>query len=147
MQKQLQFEAQSIYMDVVYLDFSSSFLVYSYHLSLSPTNSAFSRWNTFEISKALWLGRKKKNISFSSVPHIDMKPHLLWAEVLLPEKQHVAVLVWWPRAIPGIQWRRLLRTFCATLEWIPQPRPCTDTFPSIPCNACGSSIPSVSNEA
>lgn len=38
MQKQLQFETQSIFMDVAYLDFSSYFIVYSHHLSLSPMN-------------------------------------------------------------------------------------------------------------
>lgn len=33
MQKQLQFDAQTIYVDVAYLDFSSCFIVYSHHLS------------------------------------------------------------------------------------------------------------------
>lgn len=38
MQNQLQFERQSIFMDVAYLDFSSCFIIYSHHLSLSPMN-------------------------------------------------------------------------------------------------------------
>lgn len=88
--------------------------------TLSPMNHTFSRCNTFEMSNFCALEEKKPS-SFPSVPHLDVKPHLSWAEVLLPEKQHVAGLVWWPCDIPGIQWRRLLRTFCATLEWIPQP--------------------------
>lgn len=91
-------------------------------------NHAFSRCNTFEMSNSLWLGRKKNHSSFPSAPHLAMKAHLSWAQVLLPEKQHGAVLAWWPRAIPGMQCRRLLRTFCATLEWIAQPGPALTHF-------------------
>lgn len=44
---------------------------------------------------------KEKN-SYSPLPHLDRKHHPMWGEIMLPVKQNVAMLIWWPHIIPGI---------------------------------------------
>lgn len=99
-------------------------------LLFTPTISLSALWIMLSpgvMSNSLCLGRKKTKPT-ALIISICTRSRYESSSFVLPEKHHVALLAWWHHAIPGIQWRRVLRTFCAPLEGIAQPGPALTRF-------------------